>query len=52
MDLSYYAINDGYAEAIVRGLRSNLITEALYNQMKSCNSAAELKAMLEETDYQ
>lgn len=52
MDLSYYAINDGYVEAIVRGLRSNLISEALYNQMKSCNSAAELKAMLEETDYQ
>jgi hypothetical protein len=31
MDLSYYAINDGYAEAIVRGLRSNFISEALYN---------------------
>ena len=51
MDLSFFGINDGYAEAIVRGLRSNLISEPIYNQMKSCNTAGELKAMLEETDY-
>jgi len=28
MDLALFAINDGYAEAIVRGLRSNFLTEA------------------------
>jgi len=28
MDLCVFAVNDGYAEGIVRGLRSNFLTEA------------------------
>lgn len=52
MDLSVFAVNDGYPEAIMRGLRASLLTEAQYNQMKNCASIAELKSFLEETDYQ
>lgn len=52
MDLSIFAIDDGYAEAIMRGLRASFLTEAQYNQMKNCASIIELKSFLEETDYQ
>lgn len=31
MDLSIFAIDDGYAEAIMRGLRASFLTEAQYN---------------------
>lgn len=51
MDLALFAVNDGYSEAIIRGLRSNFLNEATYNQMKNCSSIAELKSLLEETDY-
>jgi V-type H+-transporting ATPase subunit d len=51
MELMTFAINDGYAEAILRGLRSSFLTEAHYTQMKQCNSLSELKTFLEDTDY-
>eukprot|EP00825_Cyclidium_porcatum_P031544 TRINITY_DN3341_c0_g1_i1.p1 TRINITY_DN3341_c0_g1~~TRINITY_DN3341_c0_g1_i1.p1 ORF type:complete len:409 (-),score=88.01 TRINITY_DN3341_c0_g1_i1:940-2166(-) len=52
MELINYAIDDGYAEGILRGLRSTFISEAQYNQMKNCQSLAELKTILEDTDYE
>ncbi|KAM3136632.1 hypothetical protein pb186bvf_011268 [Paramecium bursaria] len=52
MDLCYFAVDDGYAEAIIRGLRAGFLNEAQYTQMKSCTSIPELKSFLEETDYQ
>lgn len=51
MDLALFAVNDGYSEAVIRGLRSNFLNEATYNQMKNCSSITELKSLLEETDY-
>jgi len=31
MDLSMFAVDDGYAEAIIRGLRASFLSEAQYN---------------------
>lgn len=52
MELTYFAIDDGYAEGILRGLRSTFLTETQYNQMKNCQNLAELKTLLEDTDYE
>ncbi|CAD8057005.1 unnamed protein product [Paramecium primaurelia] len=52
MDLCVFGVDDGYAEAIIRGLRASFLTEAQYQQMKNCASIPELKSFLEETDYQ
>jgi V-type H+-transporting ATPase subunit d len=38
MELGLFAVDNGYNEAIVRGLRANFLTEAQYNQMKNCTS--------------
>lgn len=51
MDLTTFGINDGYSEAILRGLRSSFLSETTYNQLKNCSSFVELKAQLEDTDY-
>lgn len=51
MDLTTFGINDGYSEAIIRGLRSSFLTEANYNQLKNCNNLQEVKSIMEETDY-
>lgn len=51
MDLCVFGVDDGYAEAIIRGLRASFLTEAQYQQMKNCASIPELKSFLEETDY-
>lgn len=51
MELCVFAPDDGYAEAIIRGLRASFLTEAHYNQMKNCSTITELKSFLEETDY-
>lgn len=52
MDLTWFCVDDGFAEAIMRGLRAGFLSEAQYNQMKNCASLPELKSFLEETDYQ
>ena len=36
MELCYFAIDDGFAEAVLRGLRSSFLSENQYNQMKTC----------------
>lgn len=46
MELTYFAIDDGYAEGILRGLRSTFLTETQYNQMKNCQNLAELKTVM------
>lgn len=45
MELCVFAPDDGYAEAIIRGLRASFLTEAHYNQMKNCSTMAELKSV-------
>ena len=51
MDLATFAVNDGYAEAIIRGMRASFLSENHYNQIKNCTNIPELKSFLEETDY-
>lgn len=46
MELCVFAPDDGYAEAIIRGLRASFLSEAHYNQMKNCSTLAELKSVL------
>lgn len=45
MELATFAINDGFSEAILRGLRSSFLTEGQYSQMKNCNNLSELKTV-------
>ncbi len=47
----FFATNNGFCEAILRGLRSSFLGEVSYSQIKNCGSIAELKSFLEETDY-
>ncbi|KAL4463023.1 hypothetical protein ABPG72_022230 [Tetrahymena utriculariae] len=51
MDLTVFAVDDGFAEAILRGLRASFITQTQYTQMKTSNNLQDLKSHLEETDY-
>lgn len=46
MELCVFAPDDGYAEAILRGLRAGFLTEAHYNQMKNCSTITELKSVI------
>lgn len=38
MELTLFAINDGYAEAVIRGLRSGFLTPDIYEALKGTNS--------------
>lgn len=52
MELTTFAINDGFAEAILRGYRSSFLTEQHYNQIKGLKSLQDLVHYLDnETDY-
>ena len=51
MDMIAFNIDDGYAEAIVRGLRKGFLKEETYNALRSCQNLADFKLVLEETDY-
>jgi len=45
MELTSFSIDDGYPEAIVRGLRSSFLNELQYNSMKNCQNLGELKTV-------
>lgn len=51
MEMATFAVENGYAEGILRGLRSSFLTEQQYMQAKNCGNLAELKSFLEDTDY-
>lgn len=46
-----FNVNDGYAEAMVRGMRKGCLGESQYNLLKSVNSLKEFISILGETDY-
>ena len=46
-----FAVENGYAEGILRGLRSSFLTEQQYMQIKNCANIGELRSFLEDTDY-
>jgi len=52
MELLTFNVDDGYPEALCRGLRGGFIRKEQYDSMKDCRTLTELKMYLdEETDY-
>ena len=51
MDMISFNVDDGYVEAIVRGLRKGFLKEETYNALRSCQNLSDFKLVLEETDY-
>ncbi len=49
--MMYMNVDDGYAEALVRGLRKGFLRDETYNQLKACSNLTEFKLVLEDTDY-
>jgi hypothetical protein len=45
MEMTTFAIESGYAEGILRGLRSSFLTEQQYMQVKNCTNLGELKSV-------
>ena len=45
MEMTTFAIENGYAEAIIRGFRASFFTENQYTQIKNCSSLDELKSV-------
>ena len=47
----YFNVDDGYPEAICRGLRKSFLDEDKYSALKSCQNLSDFKLVLEDTDY-
>lgn len=45
MEMANFAIENGYAEAIIRGFRASFFTEQQYTQIKNCSSLDELRSV-------
>ena len=43
--MTTFAIENAYAEAIIRGFRSSFFTDTQYTQIKNCTSLDELKSV-------
>jgi len=50
-ELSFFNVNHGFLEALVRGLRSSFLTPDEYRRMTTCETLDDLRSALEETDY-
>ena len=50
-DLCFFNVQDGYAEAIIRGFRKSFLTVHNYELLKSSRDFKELKGFLMDTDY-
>ncbi|CAG9329745.1 unnamed protein product [Blepharisma stoltei] len=51
MELLTFNVDDGYAEALIRGMRMSFIRKEEYDALKDCASLGDAKMLLEETDY-
>ena len=51
MDMVYFNVDDGYPEAICRGLRKAFLNDDTYNALKNCSNLSDFKLVLEDTDY-
>jgi vacuolar-type H+-ATPase subunit C/Vma6 len=51
LEMCYFNVNDGMAEAVVRSLRKGFLKEETYTQLKGCSNLNEFKLVLEDTDY-
>ena len=45
MEMANFAIENGFAEAIIRGFRASFFTEQQYTQIKNCSSLDELRSV-------
>jgi len=46
-----FNINDGFPEALIRGLRLSFIRKEEYDAIRDCTNLSDVKMVLEETDY-
>jgi len=46
-----FNINDGYLEALIRGFRSGILTQADYSNLIQCETLEDMKLHLASTDY-
>jgi V-type H+-transporting ATPase subunit d len=44
-DMIFFNVEDGYAEALLRGLRKGFLTETTYNIIRNTNSLKDLKTV-------
>lgn len=51
MELLTYNIDDGYPDAIIKGLRASFLSEDQYQSLRNAPTMVEFKQALEETDY-
>mmetsp|Transcript_12995 Transcript_12995/g.31363 ORF Transcript_12995/g.31363 Transcript_12995/m.31363 type:complete len:385 (-) Transcript_12995:154-1308(-) len=51
MELSSFNINNGFAEGIVRGLRSGFLGPEEYRRFAQCDNLEDLRSALDDTDY-
>lgn len=51
MEMSTFNINNGFVDAIVRGLRSGFLTEDDYRRLASSENLDDMRVALEDTDY-
>jgi len=51
-ELVNFNIQDGYAEALLRGLRRGILSETNYISLRSCNSVKDIKGVFAGTDYE
>lgn len=50
-EISFFNINHGFLEAVVRGLRANFLTPDEYRRLTTCDTLDDLRSALEETDF-
>jgi V-type H+-transporting ATPase subunit d len=50
-DLVLFNIDDGYAEALLRGFRKGIINDQTYTSLRNTTNLKDFKAVLMETDY-
>lgn len=51
MELSFFNVNHGFTEAVVRGLRSGFLGPEDYRRLGTSDTLEDMRSALEETDY-
>jgi len=50
-EISLFNVQNGFIEALVRGLRSGFLTQEDYRRISACDTLEDVRSALEETDY-
>lgn len=51
MELSFFNVNHGFLEALVRGLRSGFLSAEDYRRLSTADTLEDMRSALEETDF-